>query len=223
MICASAKSSPLLFSGCDKVDLPSLHLGGEQDRVVPLEDLRIVAEQFVSPEVYTHEQGHCFPTRASWLEKVVNFIHRQGGEKGDVKEKKKEKESDVCMSEEVMVEQQEEVESILSIYPEVSVRVEAAEEVGQPCAELAVELQALNPEVLVPLTLVICFTAKYPLQGVPRLRLEHKLSLADFSLQSQQALLEVLEAEAKGSVGNPSVFSIISAAEEWLLGIISIL
>ena len=211
MVVASAKSSPLLFENSeDMVEVASLHLGGRQDKVVPSEDLERVSSKFISPEVHIHEQGHCFPIRAEWLERVVGFVERQSSRDN----------VHVCADEEALVEQKEEVESILSIYPEVCVRVAPAESCGRPCAVLSVDMKNMNPDVTLPLTLVIHFTSKYPVHQVPIIRLEHNLSLADFSLQSQHALLQRLDAEAKDSLGNPSVFSIISCAEEWLLGIV---
>lgn len=53
-----------LTSGADRTDkiaLPSFHLIGAADKVVPPESSRLLALRFSSPNVIEHEQGHCIP------------------------------------------------------------------------------------------------------------------------------------------------------------------
>ena len=41
--------------------LPSLHIMGAADKVVPAESSRQLANRFVTPHIIEHEQGHCIP------------------------------------------------------------------------------------------------------------------------------------------------------------------
>jgi pimeloyl-ACP methyl ester carboxylesterase len=43
------------------IALPSLHLIGAADRVVPPPSSRLLATRFLSPTLLEHDQGHCIP------------------------------------------------------------------------------------------------------------------------------------------------------------------
>lgn len=43
------------------LSLPSLHLMGAADKVVPADSSRQLASRFVDPIIIEHEQGHCIP------------------------------------------------------------------------------------------------------------------------------------------------------------------
>jgi hypothetical protein len=48
-------------AGVALLPLPSLHLIGAADKVVPPESSRQLAGRFLAPRVIEHEQGHCIP------------------------------------------------------------------------------------------------------------------------------------------------------------------
>src|SRR5439155_6076620 len=50
-----------LYAAKDNYTLPSLHIIGQADRIVPAQDSRILAAQFASPTVLEHTAGHVIP------------------------------------------------------------------------------------------------------------------------------------------------------------------
>lgn len=52
-----------------KIDLPSLHISGATDKVIPQEMHLKLADCFVNPVVYRHDGGHLIPATSN--EKTV--------------------------------------------------------------------------------------------------------------------------------------------------------
>ena len=63
-----------LFAARAGYELPSLHIMGTSDRIVPAADSRVLAEQFASPVVLEHAGGHIVPGIPSIRAKVVEFL-----------------------------------------------------------------------------------------------------------------------------------------------------
>ena len=63
-----------LFAARAGYELPSLHIVGTSDRIVPAADSRVLAEQFTSPVVLEHAGGHIIPGIPSIRTKVVEFL-----------------------------------------------------------------------------------------------------------------------------------------------------
>ncbi|KAI8321039.1 hypothetical protein GQ54DRAFT_246219, partial [Martensiomyces pterosporus] len=58
-----------------KVAVPSLHLVGEKDAIVPMDRGRRLAEEaFVGAQVMVHEGGHFVPCNAAWRKKYQAFL-----------------------------------------------------------------------------------------------------------------------------------------------------
>jgi predicted esterase len=45
----------------NKISIPSLHVIGKTDKLVPVEDATALAEYFLNPKIFIHEQGHLIP------------------------------------------------------------------------------------------------------------------------------------------------------------------
>ena len=48
-----------------KIDIPSLHIGGATDKVIPHEMHLELEEAFLDPVVYHHEGGHLIPASSN--------------------------------------------------------------------------------------------------------------------------------------------------------------
>ena len=48
-----------------KIDIPSLHIGGATDKVIPHVMHLELEEAFLNPSVYHHEGGHLFPASSN--------------------------------------------------------------------------------------------------------------------------------------------------------------
>ncbi|KAJ1959350.1 Ovarian cancer-associated protein 2 [Dipsacomyces acuminosporus] len=83
----------LLFTGCrldlpqfyelirctGKVSIPNLLVLGENDKVVPMErGKRMAEEAFVDTQIMTHEGGHFVPSNAAWKKKYQAFFESLG-------------------------------------------------------------------------------------------------------------------------------------------------
>ena len=69
----AAEHEPL-FAARAGYELPSLHIMGTSDRIVPAADSRVLAEQFTSPVILEHGGGHVIPGIPSIRAKVVEFL-----------------------------------------------------------------------------------------------------------------------------------------------------
>uniref|UniRef100_A0A182JC78 Serine hydrolase domain-containing protein n=1 Tax=Anopheles atroparvus TaxID=41427 RepID=A0A182JC78_ANOAO len=61
----------------NKVQIPSLHIFGETDEIIPKDMSEALAETFLEPEVVTHPGGHYFPAQATMKQMYVDFFRDQ--------------------------------------------------------------------------------------------------------------------------------------------------
>jgi predicted esterase len=66
-----------LYAAKDNYTLPSLHIIGHADRIVPAQDSRILAAQFASPTVLEHPGGHVIPGTPQVRRGFTNFLNQQ--------------------------------------------------------------------------------------------------------------------------------------------------
>ncbi|MDH6113583.1 pimeloyl-ACP methyl ester carboxylesterase [Kitasatospora sp. MAP12-15] len=71
----SAIHAPL-YAGTQNYELPSLHIMGRSDSIVPIADSRVLATQFSAPVVLEHSEGHVIPAAPSIRGDVEHFFHR---------------------------------------------------------------------------------------------------------------------------------------------------
>lgn len=57
-----------------KVDVPSLHVMGLTDTLIPVESSRALLTSYVDPQVHEHPGGHHVPMQASCIDIYLQFI-----------------------------------------------------------------------------------------------------------------------------------------------------
>ena len=67
-----------LYAQAESYAIPSLHIIGKADRVVPSGDSRILAAQFGSPVVLEHPGGHVIPGTPDIRRGVTDFLGSRG-------------------------------------------------------------------------------------------------------------------------------------------------
>lgn len=134
----------------------------------------------------------------------------------------------LCSSDSNAVQQSDEIEALLAIYPDfISVHQSAPSIKGEPCGRISYklnvsELSIINSIILPPkiwfdnLKININFTPSYPEEDIPKFDLDvGKLSMLDITSFQRRSLLTTIHNAI--SIGDPSVFLIIQAVEEWIL------
>jgi predicted esterase len=66
-----------LYAARDSYTLPSLHIIGRADRIVPAQDSRILAAQFTSPTVLEHAGGHIIPGGPHVRHGFTDFLNKR--------------------------------------------------------------------------------------------------------------------------------------------------
>jgi hypothetical protein len=64
----------LLDHYCELINIPSLHIMGSKDAVVPCDSSRELSAKFRSPHIIQHDQGHCIPSKATMLDEYSAFL-----------------------------------------------------------------------------------------------------------------------------------------------------
>ena len=59
------------------LDMPSLHISGENDKHVPPKYQEELKNCFEEPEWYTHKKGHIIPQMAPDIETIITFLQKQ--------------------------------------------------------------------------------------------------------------------------------------------------
>lgn len=68
-----------LYASRESYALPSLHIMGRSDSIVPIEDSRVLSDQFSSPIVLEHPGGHVIAATPSIRNEVALFFDRMAG------------------------------------------------------------------------------------------------------------------------------------------------
>jgi pimeloyl-ACP methyl ester carboxylesterase len=71
---SQAQEHNQLYTARAGYQLPSLHIMGTSDRIVPAADSRVLAEQFTSPIILEHPGGHVIPGTPPIRAKVIDFL-----------------------------------------------------------------------------------------------------------------------------------------------------
>jgi hypothetical protein len=69
-----------------KLTLPSLHVTGRMDGVVPMRDSLQLADRFADPLILRHPGGHIIPGDTALTARIDEFITRCGGDAGVLEE-----------------------------------------------------------------------------------------------------------------------------------------
>ena len=61
-----------------KLRVPSLHVMGRYDRIVPMRDLLLLADRFAQPVVIEHGGGHVIPDDPAITQRIAAFVADRG-------------------------------------------------------------------------------------------------------------------------------------------------
>jgi hypothetical protein len=56
--------------------MPSLHIIGKTDKLVPEDKALELAEYFIDPVIFVHDQGHFIPCNADSKKTYTDFLNR---------------------------------------------------------------------------------------------------------------------------------------------------
>jgi len=225
------------------IEIPSLHIMGKTDQVVPVESSQQLASRFVNPGIFVHEQGHLIPSKADARNLIVDFLTDQHDrimsakvleigsnetpppapapvaplEAASKKSKADEPPAQImCASAESAAEQRDEIEAMESIYPDtMEIKQAAPADAGEPCGILKFLLSCPDSPLHEKLKLVVSYPASYP-EETPKANLEHSLGMLQFPERAEKSLLQQIRSELAEQAGMPCVYTAISAAETWL-------
>ena len=85
VVTAGAPDAPDIFAALPHLEgesssvlayqsIPKLHFAGETDDLVPLESTRQLCDRAGSGQLVVHEKGHLFPTKALYVNQMVEFL-----------------------------------------------------------------------------------------------------------------------------------------------------
>jgi pimeloyl-ACP methyl ester carboxylesterase len=57
-----------------KLQVPSLHIMGRRDAIIPMPDSQLLAERFAHPVIIEHEGGHVIPDDAVITRRIAEFV-----------------------------------------------------------------------------------------------------------------------------------------------------
>ena len=238
VVCAGAPDVDDLARACGAVtEVPrsvrSLHAAGTTDLVVPVVSSQALARRFADPIVVMHDQGHCMPSKADFVAKVVEFIELGGHappppvtpSPGAANTTLPPQPPQPCSSAENAEQQRDELEALLSIYADADLKlIRAAPSAPEdPSAAFSIALDVSAAADGVPtswagrLRLVLDFAPSYPDAEPVSVDVDTGgLSMMDFPSAVRRSLLAAVRAAATAGVGAPSAFACIQAAGEWL-------
>ncbi|CAB9511163.1 Uncharacterized GTP-binding protein C428.15 [Seminavis robusta] len=65
-----------LSTNCRSIAIPSLHVWGETDPLIPPSESQAVMESYQNPQIHAHEKGHHVPMKAPNVQAFLDFIRR---------------------------------------------------------------------------------------------------------------------------------------------------
>lgn len=79
MLAAGFRSGSLVHRGCyeNKISIPSLHVYGLNDEIIPKTYSENLRDAFEAPQFITHEGGHYFPATVNEKQTYINFFQDQ--------------------------------------------------------------------------------------------------------------------------------------------------
>ena len=58
----------------ERNNVPKLHFAGETDSMVPIESTKLLCEHGGNGRIIIHEKGHLFPTKAAYVNEMLDFL-----------------------------------------------------------------------------------------------------------------------------------------------------
>lgn len=183
-----------------RINIPSLHIWGGKDELVPPELSEAVVAGYSKPEVFVHNGAHHIPMKAESVRAYIAFIKKcQSGA------------SSLEIDPEILEQQTDEIEALQAIYPDETRILE-----NEPPLAFAITLLPSNQGIWPPEPVVVQvrFPHRYP-NVSPELNLVHKNSERDFSSLETRQCLQTISTVANEESGMPCIFSCIQAARDF--------
>lgn len=84
--CAVEEIMVAAHGNLDAIDMgkaiPKLHFAGETDAMVPVASTQLLSDEGGNGQVFIHEKGHMFPTKAAYVAEMLNFLESALGDDG---------------------------------------------------------------------------------------------------------------------------------------------
>jgi len=227
-ILASGYDAPLpdnlCISATERIELPSLHIFGENDTLILPEQSKALMEKYWNPIEHSHPGRHFIPAKKSDVEIYIEFIrstlipsrqHNEGSK------------TEVVVDDENAIMQSDEVQVLLAMFPDdIMVKSEFqldgdGEFRFQYPIRYHVNMRATDPDErsswpIHPLTIQVTYPMAYPSQAIPEYRLIHQNTNFEFPSGRADMVLRILHDTSQLELGMPSVLSGIYGVKAYL-------
>ena len=214
-----------------RIIIPSLHIMGDQDKLIPLKSSLALMETYQDPVRHTHPGGHHVPVKAVDVPMYLQFFHDANEQSKPFNDATEHIEPD----EEHLQTQIDEVAALSQIFPtEFKLLSESAlldnadpddysEEsrtfqhpirysiLLQPQDDFEQDANLWPPKQI---SLGIQYPPDYP-DSPPQISLVHDMNYLEFSMQQSDALTNVILNAIEEESGMPCVMSVIYAARDF--------
>ena len=200
-------SIPLATPSSPVLSLPTLHVFGSSDAVVPPSSSEAVAACYEGARSHRHGGGHHVPMRSADLKVYLEFIE---GVEAAAKGRGGGAPSLAEPDDDAKAEQMDELDVLSAVFtPEEFVVLSSPSSFPVVCSVLAFELEGG------PVRLRFEMGCRYPEHEAVRVSLSHSLSGLQFPSRPEARCLEVARECAEGAVGVSSVMEVVTAVREW--------
>ena len=174
------------------ITLPSLHIIGDTDQIIPKQSSLDVAKTFQNPAIHNHPGGHQVPMKAADLNKIVDFITIATTTPTPPLPP-----PIVQMSDADRDDQSDEMEALEAIFFEDELKINKD----------GIQIIAFT-YLSSPIYLTFSFPPTYPSLSRPKITLTHTLSMHQFPTRLERAVVNVANSTCEEEIGQPSVMQV---------------
>ena len=218
----------------DTLDIPSLHVWGEADKLITPTQSQAVLKYYHNPQHHVHEGGHHVPMRAASVTAYLDFIKRattapvDGDNTASASSSQPANPNKSIITtiaaptqpdEETIMAQQDEVEALSAIFPDefTLLSKQINDETYKHPIRYRIDLPPSEMGVWPPhpISLIVEYPPDYPSHSLPIISLEHNNNMMEFSSGHMQMCLTAIREAAEAEQGMPCVLSCVYAAREF--------
>lgn len=206
----------------DLVTIPTLHVIGQADKLVPPQSSRAAAQHFLDPQFLEHEGGHHVPMQSPRVRAYVEFI-RDALMKSTTKEGLETNVIHEMPDEETAEMQRDELEALQAIFMEEFTLKSNLSNEENPEYPITFQIALLKPAdnddgwwPPHPISLEFTFPPKYPKESMPIMTLIHNNNVMEFSSMQKDRCMEVMQDAWRLEEGMPCVMSCVYAVKDLL-------
>lgn len=224
------------------LSIPSLHIYGKKDRLVPPSSSRALLNSYIDPIVHEHEGGHYIPMRSDNVSRIMSFIMDHGSKnclsnhQASIQQDTNHTNTLSIPDEEHAQIQRDECESLSMIFPDEFQLLSPtngveSKEFGESNIKYkfpisyAIQLSPSREKIdedpsiaslwpIKPIGLKVTYTPTYP-DTSPLLDLFHDMNLLELKLSQSKACLEAIQETAKQELGMPCIMSCVYQARDF--------